>query len=105
VLHPRAKLDRIADETGEALEFLRDHIRSRARYLDNEMHDTNVVVLLGEPARQGEQVELSFEYELEILNYARCSNTRCRETEEARLQRRPRDSRKRPHRSDTHRFM
>ncbi len=68
-------LDNFADvksvsENGRALPFLRDHIGSRRRGLDNRIYDASLVVLLDAPLVKGADRRLDVEYEMDVKNYA-----------------------------------
>lgn len=68
-LYPFADVKSVVDADGTELEFLRDHIGKRALFLDSDLYDSDIVVLLGRATSEGEPLELTFTYELEIANY------------------------------------
>lgn len=68
-------LDNYADvksvsENGHALPFVRDHIGSRRRGLDNRIYDASLVVFLDPPLAKGTERRLDVEYEMDVKNYA-----------------------------------
>ncbi len=68
-LHPWAEVRGVADGSGRALPFLRDHIGERSRGIDKRVYDDSLVVLLPEPPEAGAVLRLVFDYELEIDNF------------------------------------
>jgi len=58
------------DDDGHPLTVFRDHIGKRAVRLDNRLYDNDVTVVLDKPLKKGEQRKITFEYGVELANYA-----------------------------------
>lgn len=65
-----AKELHVFDADGEPLTVYRDHIGGRTMKLDNRIWDDSLIVVLPAPAKQGEKVELRFQYTYETANFA-----------------------------------
>jgi hypothetical protein len=64
-----AKVERVRDEDGRDLEFLRDHLGKRSSVIDNKAYDRSLVVLMPEPLSTTAVRTLEFRYELEASGY------------------------------------
>jgi hypothetical protein len=58
------------DEKGNDLLVLRDHIGRRTTNFDRKVHDGTLTLIFPEPLKNGEARNVTFEYELEMPNYA-----------------------------------
>ncbi len=68
-LHPMAEVSSVW-LGGDELQFLRYNVGRMSSSFPNRMHHSDLVVLLEEPLREGDQIELDFVYQLELDNYA-----------------------------------
>jgi hypothetical protein len=69
-MNPTAKDFAVRDDAGRPLTVFRDHIGKRSAQIDNRFYDDDVTVVLDRPLRKGEQRKLTFDYRLELANYA-----------------------------------
>ena len=69
LLASRAKVERVTNEDGEDLPFLRYHLGKQSSSIDKKIYDPSLVVLLSEPSSVGSTRRLVFEYELEADGY------------------------------------
>lgn len=69
-LMPTAKNLTAKGEDGTPLVVLRDHIGKRNSSLGKEYYNSNLTVLFPAPLKKGEDAHVTFDYELETLNYA-----------------------------------
>jgi hypothetical protein len=69
-LNPAAKDLTAKGEDGKPLVILRDHIGSRSSGIGGRYWDSNLTVLLPAPVKKGDDIRITFDYELESLNYA-----------------------------------
>ena len=70
-LDPRAEVHGVVDADGADVAFVRDHVGDRSGYLDDEIYDDQIVLLLEAPLEQGEAYTYRFDYELKITGFAR----------------------------------
>ena len=64
-----AKVERITDESGNELPFLRYHLGKQSSSIDNKVYDRSLVVLFPEPLTVGSVRSLVFDYELEASGF------------------------------------
>jgi len=69
-IDPTAQNMTVKDDAGHPLTLLRDHIGARAASLENKIWDSALTVVLTKPAKSGDDLRLTFEYDLETSNYA-----------------------------------
>lgn len=69
-LHPAAQKLNAKDEHGNELVVLRDHIGARTMNIDNKYYNSAVTVLLPAPLTLVEPLRITFDYDLEMPNYA-----------------------------------
>lgn len=69
-LHSFAQSLSAHDEKGIPLLILRDHIGRRTSNFDKKVHDSTVTLLFSETLKKGEDRVITFEYDLEMPNYA-----------------------------------
>lgn len=69
-LMPTARELTAKGEDGKALVILRDHVGARNATLGNTYWDSHLTVLFPAPLKKGEEVHVTFDYDLETLNYA-----------------------------------
>jgi hypothetical protein len=67
---PRAHDVVAHDEKGTPLTILRDHIGARSASIDNRVYDAMLTLVLPEPLKSGEPRRITFDYDLELSNYA-----------------------------------
>jgi hypothetical protein len=58
------------DESGAPLLVLRDHIGARSAAIDNKIYDPFLTVIFPEPLNRGQPRRVTFDYDLELSNYA-----------------------------------
>ena len=70
-VHPMAELSEVREaDSGRLLPFVRHQTGKLSSARDNRRGNLTFAVLLDEPLRQGETIELRFDYELELTNFA-----------------------------------
>lgn len=69
-LHPWAKVERVSDDRGTELEFLRHHIGKRSSAIERKVYDNSLVVLFDRPLRADDPLSLEVSFELELIGYA-----------------------------------
>ena len=68
-MHPMARLQSVSSETGE-LDVLRFNTGRLSGSIDNRRSNYSFAVFLPEPLSEGETITLTFDYELELVNFA-----------------------------------
>lgn len=69
VLRPYAEVSAVRDEDGTVLPFVRYAVGRDTRASDKSLFDDSLLVFLRRPLAAGETYRLSFDYEMEIINY------------------------------------
>lgn len=69
-LEPDAKVNAIFDEKKQPLKFVRRHIGKDFASVDNDLYDSELLVILNEPLAKGQETRIEFNYDIEIRNYA-----------------------------------
>jgi hypothetical protein len=69
-IHPMANKLTAKGDDGKPLVVLRDHIGARRSGLDGRVYDSSMTILFPAPLKKNEDVHVTFDYDLESLNYA-----------------------------------
>jgi hypothetical protein len=68
-LTPWAKVERVTDDSGDELPFIRFHMGKQSSTIDNKIFDDSLLVLLSQPLIAGERVSVVVNYELDASGY------------------------------------